>query len=568
MLKLNKLDVVHHWILPVSAIALAPLTFLESAIASPAPELQARLFSDIAFEYAELGNSERAIATAQKAIQSANAMTQPCYKANSLAKVAGSYLLAGQEKTGKQWIATAIQTARQQTATGCSSSATSPTESLANRAQEYAEDGHFDLAIALSSGLNDPMATAETAQDLFQAGQTERATQTLDQAIAFAQAITDATYRTQMLNLMATRLIAAGNREAGIRVLEQIDTRSTATSVEARAIQGNTRLWTARQFAAAGAPQRAIAILDQTLPTIRQLPSQMFPLDRIIQFVDAALLYRQLNRPDQATAILAEAYRAAMAIAPDTPMQSQADALGRVAVGYGKVGDFARARQIIQTIRPSIQRQAALGNLASVYVEAGNVEEAIKLAQSNTNRNGVLISIVRYYLQQKQPDVAWNFVQAQQVKGILSEVAVGYLEAGQPEKALQIVQTGNLTGFTPDIVQGYTQTGRSQQATSLIEAQGLTWLLPTVVQGLAEQGQFDAALQTAQFITDPTQKAEALIAIARVYAEPTTASGDTVSWLTDWRDLFQSILGDSKREKAQAVLDQALQIATTLGQRK
>lgn len=566
MLKLNKLDAVHRWILPVSAIAIAPFTFLESAIASPAPELQARLLSDLAFKYAELGNSERGIAIAQQAIQAANAMTQPCYQANSLAKVAGSYLLAGQEETGRQWIATAIQTARQQTATGCSSSATSPTESLSNRAQEYAEDGHFDLAIALSNGLNDPMATAEIAQDLFQAGQTERATQTLDQAIAFAQAIPDATYKSQMLNLMATRLIAAGNREAGIRVLEQIDTRLTAASAEARAIQGNIRLWTARQFAEAGAPERAIAILDQTLPTIRQLSTQLLPLDPMIQFVDAALLYHQLNRPDQATAILAEAYRAATAIAPDTPMQSQADALGRVAVGYGNVGDFARARQIIQTIRPTREQQSALGNLASVYAEAGNVEEAVKLAQSNANRNGVLISIVRYYLKQKQPDAAWQFVQTQQVQGILSEVAVGYLEAGQPEKALQIVQTGNLTGFTPDVVEGHAQAGRSQQAKQLAEAQGMTWLLPTVVQGLAKQGQFDEALQTAKSITDPAQKAEALIAIAHVYAEPTTANGDTMPWLTEWRNWVQSLLGGSNQEKAQAILEQALQITNTLGQ--
>lgn len=565
MLKLNKLDAVHRLFLPVSTIALVSLTFLESAIASPAPELRARLLSDIAFEYAELGNSERAIAIAQQAIQSANGMTQPCYRANSLAKVAGSYLLAGQEKTGKEWIATAIQTARQQTATGCSSSATSPTESLSNRAQEYAEDGHFDLAIALSSGLNDPMATAEIAQNLFQAGQNERATQTLDQAIAFAQAIPDAAYKAQMLNVMATQLIVAGNREAGIRVLEQIDTRPTGASAEARSTQGTTRLRTAEQFAEAGASERAIAILDQTLPTIRQLPTRPLPLDPIIQFVDAALLYHQLNRPDQATAILAEAHRAAAAIAP-TPMQSQADALGRVAVGYGKVGNFARARQILQTIRSTGEKQAALGNLASVYAEAGNVEEAVKLAQSSANRNGVLISIVRYYLQQKQPDTAWQFVQTQQVQGILSEVAVAYLEAGQPEKALQIVQTGNLEGFTPDIVQGYAQTGRSQQAKQLAEAQGMTWLLPTVVQGLAEQRQLDDALQTVKSITDPTQKAEALIAIARVYAEPNAANGGPMPWLTQWRSWVQNFLGDSDQEKAQTILEQALQVTNTLGE--
>jgi hypothetical protein len=145
---------------------------------------------------------------------------------------------------------------------------------------------------------------------------------------------------------------------------------------------------------------------------------------------------------DKAVATLVEGYQVAKAIAPAGARRGRADAdtLGRVAVGYARMGDFERAMQIVQEIQPVSERQGALGDIAIAYAGAGNLEAAVKLAESNPNRNGAMIGIVRHYLQQKQPDQAWQFVQAQQVKGILSEVAVGYLDAGQPEQALQLVR--------------------------------------------------------------------------------------------------------------------------------
>jgi tetratricopeptide (TPR) repeat protein len=559
----------------IRLFSLATLTVLgilipQKAFALPAPDLKARLLSDIAFQYAKLGDSQQAVAISQQALKAAAAM-QPCFKANSLAKVAGSYLLIGQETESKRWVAEAIETARAQEATGCSSSATSPTESLMNRAGEFADEGQFELAIALASGMGNPLALSDIAIDLLDVGQSRRAdellkeaiaqAQKIDDAIAQAQKIDDAYYLTQTLNVMGMKLVRAGHTEPAKVVLEQalvsaatLDTKDPKTA----ALQGNALLWPARQFTELGANDRAIAVLDQTLPKIRNLPIAPFPHDKVIQFVEAALLYHRVGLKDKALVTLAEGYQVAKAIAPN-------NALGRVAIGYAKIGDFKRAMQIVQEIQPASERQGALGDIAIAYAEAGNLEAAIKLAQSNPNRNGAIIGIVRHYLQQKQPDQAWQVVQAQQVKGILSEVAVGYLDAGQPEQALKLVQTGKLEGFMPDIVQGYARSGQPQRAMQLAQSEGIAWLLPSVVQGFAQQGQFDAALKTAQSIADPVDRAQALIAIARAYAEPQAEAQGTIRGLVmQLQDWVAGTFGTSDRERASEVLAQALQATQSI----
>jgi tetratricopeptide (TPR) repeat protein len=558
----------------IRLFSLATLTVLgilipQKALALPAPDLKARLLSDIAFQYAKLGDSQQAIAISQQALKAAAAM-QPCFKANSLARVAGSYLLVGQETESKHWVEEAIKTARTQAATGCSGSATSPTESLMYRAGEFADEGQFELAIALGSGMGDPLTLSEIATDLLAVGQSQQADELLKEAIAQAQKIDDAYYQTQTLNIMGTKLVLAGHTEPAKAILEQalvsaatLNTKDPKTA----ALQGNSLLRTARQFTELGANDRAIAVVDQTLPKIRDLPIAPFPHDKVFQFVGAALLYHQVGLKDKAVLTLAEGHQVAKAIAPDNARRGRADAdaLGRVAIGYAKIGDFKRAMQIVQEIQPASERQGALGDIAIVHAEAGNLEVAIKLAQSNPNRNGAMIGIVRHYLQQKQPDQAWQVVQTHQVKGILSEVAVGYLDAGQPEQALQLVQTGKLEGFMPDIVQGYTRSGQPQRAMQLAQSEGIAWLLPSVVQGFAQQRQFDAALQTAQSIADPVHRAQALITIAHAYAEPQAEAQGTIrGFVMRLQDWVVGTFGTSDRERAIEVLAQALQATQSI----
>ena len=551
----------------------------KKALALPAPDFKARLLPDIAFQYAKLGDSQQAIAVSEQALEEAAAM-QPCFKANSLAKIAGSYWLIGQEAEGQRRVTEAIETARAQEATGCSSSATSPTESLMNRAVELSDEGQFELAIALASGMGDPLALSEIAADLLDVGQSRRAdellkeaiaqTQTIKEALGQAQTIDDAYYQTRTLSNMSMNLALAGHPEPAKAVLEQaiLSAETMETDNPERAsLRGSALLWTARQFAELGANDRAIAILDQTLPQIRNSPVASFPHDQVFQFVDAALLYHGMGLKDKAVATLVEGYQVAKAIAPAGARRGRADAdtLGRVAVGYARMGDFERAMQIVQEIQPVSERQGALGDIAIAYAGAGNLEAAVKLAESNPNRNGAMIGIVRHYLQQKQPDQAWQFVQAQQVKGILSEVAVGYLDAGQPEQALQLVQTGKLEGFMPDIVQGYAESGQPERAMQIAQSEGIAWLLPSVVQRFAQQGQFDAALQTAQSIADPVDRAQALIAIARAYAEPQAEVQGTIQrfgmQLQDW---LGGLFGTSDRERAAEVLVQALQATQSI----
>ncbi|MBD1875012.1 hypothetical protein H6F75_16110 [Nodosilinea sp. FACHB-131] len=540
----------------------------KQAIALPAPDLQARLLSDIAFQYAKLGDSQQAVAISEQALE-ATAETEPCFKANTLARVAGSYWLIGQEAEGQRRVTEAIETAEAQAATGCSSSGTSPTESLMYRAREFADEGQFELAIALGSGMGDPLALSEIAADLLDVGQSQRADELLKEAIAQTQKIDDAYYQTQTLSNMSMNLALAGHPEPAKALLEQailsaatIDTKT----LERDSLQGSAFLWTAQQFVELGANDRAIALLDQTVPKIRNRSTEPFPLDKVTQFVKAALLYQQLGLNDKAVAILAEAYQVGRAIAPDNALRGRADAdaLGQVAVGYAKLGDFERAMQIVEEIQPVSERQGALGDIAIAYAAAGNLEAAVKLAESNPNRNSAMIGIVRHYLQEKQPDQAWQVVQAQQVKGILSEVAVGYLDVEQPEQALQLVQTGNVEGFTPDIVQGYAESGQPEQAMELAQSEENLWLLPSVVQEFAQQGQFDAALQTAQSISDPVDRAQALLTIARAYTESPAEAQGIRRFVTRTQDRIVGLFGTSDRERAAEVLVQALQATQSI----
>lgn len=549
-------------LLLLAALPVLGMLTPRQAIAISAPELQARLLSDIAFQYAKLGVSQQAVAISEQALEATAAM-QPCFKANSLARVAGSYWLIGQEAEGQRRVTEAIETAEAQAATGCSNSTSSPTESLMYRAREFADEGQFELAIALADGMGDPLALSEIAADLLDVGQSQRADELLKEAIAQAQTIDDVYYRTQTLNVMGMNLALAGQTEPAKAVLEQAIL-SAATletdNPERDSLQGSALLWTARQFTELGANDRAIALLDQTVPKIRNRSTEPFPLDKVIQLVDAALLYQQVGLNDKTVAILAEAHQVGRAVAPDNALRGRADAdaLGRVAVGYAKIGDFERAMQIVEEIQPVSERQGALGDIAIAYAAAGNLEAAVELAESNPNRNGAMIGIVRHYLQEKQPDQAWQVVQAHQVKGILSEVAVGYLDIEQPEQALQLVQTGNLEGFTPDIVQGYAASGQPEQA-MLAQSEGIEWLLPSVVQGFAQQEQFDAALQTAQSIADPVDRAQALLAIAHAYTEPQTEAQGIRRFVTRTQDRIVGLFGTSDRERAAEVLVQALQ---------
>ncbi|GAB1543227.1 hypothetical protein NUACC21_59010 [Scytonema sp. NUACC21] len=512
---------------------------------------KANLLANIAVQYAAAGKPEQAAEVLEQTLPLTNAITNECFKANPLSRVALGYILVGQEAKGKQLLTEAIQIARTQTATGCSGSATSPDESLLNRAREYAEAGYYEFARTIIIEVNNPMFTpitlAELAGYYAKNAEAEQATKVLNQAIAIAQRNDRPLYRTMTLIGIAEHLTRDGQKEQVPLVLERALESASAID-EAQASENSSMkvhciLRIAKQFATVGQERRAIELLDRSLPKIRTLANKPFPLDKIIQLIATATQYAVLEEKNKAVETLAEARTAAQAI-PIDAARSQSDALARVAKAYAELGNFDGGQQIARSIKNVNEREQAFGVIAIAYAKAGYSDQAIKLAKSIGKRDYTLKEIARYYLNSGQYDQAFEIVQQWNLKDILSEVAFGYLEAGQPERALQIAQS---IQSPPDAIQHK------------------DWRLPAIARGFAKQRKFDRALQVAQGITDKSYKAEALTAIAEQYVvrEP-EKTGIIQKILSILTNSVNSLFGSSDKDKASEILDRALQVAESI----
>ena len=529
---------------------------------------KASLLANIAVQYTAIGKSEQAVKILDQALPLTEANTNKCFKANPIVKVAGGYILVGQEARGKKLLAEAIQIARTQAATRCSGSATSPDESLLNRAREYAEAGYYDLALEIITGVNDPLFTpiamAEVAGHDAKAGEDEQATKVLNQSLKLVQRLDRADYRTLTLIGIAEHLSQAGQTKQVPQVLERaLESGSAiaeANSRENGAIQAYQMLRITKQFAKVGQERRAIELLDQSLPKIRTLADKRFPLDKVIQLTDTAIEYAALGQKNKAISTLAEARTAAQA--------NNGDALARVAVGYAEIGDFEIAQQIARSIQNVNERESAFSGIAIAYAKAGDSDKAVKLAQSIGNQNGTFIGIVRHYIKIGQNDQALEIVQKWNLKDIMSELVLGYLQAGQTDRALEIVQKWNLKDMQSGVVSGYVEAGQPERAMQLAKSQDMEWRFATIARGFAKQGKFDQALQVAQSITNKTSKAETLTAIAQQYVaierENKGPMGNILSVLANRLNSRFDSSNSSNKDKASQILDQALQLAQSM----
>ncbi|NMG09408.1 hypothetical protein [Brasilonema sp. UFV-L1] len=537
-------------ILAITAL-IATFFLGERVVAVETYSTKHNILANIAFQYAALGKTEPAVKILNQVLPLAQANPNECFKANPLVKVAVGYILVGQEAKGKQLLAQAIQIADTQTAKRCSGSATSPDESVLNRAKEYAKAGYYDFAHQIITGVNNPVFTpialAELAGYYAKAGETEEATKVLKGAITIAQRNDNALYRTMTLIAIAEHLTQAGQKEQVPQVLEHaLESASAideAQSDKNASMKVYQMLRIAKQFAQVGQVSRALKLLDQSLPLIRTLPDKPFPIEKASQLVETAIQYAALEQKNKALETLAEARTTAQAIAIDEAW-SKYNALARVAGGYAQIGNFDQAQQIAQLIKNVNEREQAFRGIAIAYAKAGYVDQAVQLAKSIKNQNGTFMEIARHYLKIKQYDQALQLVQKWSVKGIMPEIALGYLEAGQPERALQIVES---IPPPPDA------------------KHHMEWILPAITRGFAKQGQFDQAFQVTQTMTDKNYKAQALIVIAEEYvARERENKGFIGNIFCELTNRCNSLFGSSNKDKAVEILDQALQIAQSM----
>lgn len=490
-------------------------------------ESKAPLVAEIAFQYAATDRSPATVKVLDQALSLIETMQSDCYKATPLMRVANGYTLVGQASKGQQLLTKAFQIGRAQTLANCTLSATSPEESLLNRAGEYAKAGYYSFALAIIRGVDNwfrPIAMIRVVDSYQKDQKPEQARQILDEAIALAQRNPDLRSRRQTLLGIAFELKRTGQSEFLPVVLQQalemIRTRPQSQSEEDISWDITQKLQVSELLIRSGQKPQAIALLKQVLPEVQALRATQFPSTPVNLLSEAATQYAAVGESSQAKAILATAQSKAQTLAP-SPFRNFA--VAQVARGYAEIGQLQTARELAGQIKTQVDRERVLQAIALQYAKAGKVAEAVKVARSlSTAKNLALSEIVRYYLDKQQYDQALQIAQRERVQGILPEVALAYAEAGKPQQAQQIVQSIQPPSNNPA---------------------HLDWLMPALARSFAQRGQFDQALRVAQATQTKAYKSQTLIVIATQY---------------------RAQHGVAKRAKATAILDQALQVALSI----
>ncbi|MGD1930822.1 MAG: hypothetical protein ACFB12_18120 [Leptolyngbyaceae cyanobacterium] len=505
---------------------------------------QANQLATLAFGYAQAHQTDRAIALLQEAETYAGG---DCFEANVWLRIGVAYQAVGDLAAGEKFLTQAAESAIEKTATDCYSSGTSPTESVLNRAKEYAAAGHLDLArqvADLNEHLLKPLTLAEIAGYYAAAGQSRAAKQILTQAIAdhqalIAQAADSETADSMAWALdripasMAIRLMQEEHPELAKFVVEQSELISTqraalAPTADATAEDIDHSLAVARLLIDLEQPQQAQSLLEATLPKIQ--PSLAYPLETIQTWVEAAQLYHRLDNR-QATTSLAQAQDLSATLEAPTVAFAQA----RIVQGYAAIGDFDQAKALAQAIDNVSERQRAYEAIAVAYARSGSVDAANALVQSIGNPESARLSLVRAYLATEQYAAATDLAQQPDLlKKALPEVGAAYCDAGLPEQVLPLLE---------------------------LSSSSENWLRRCTAAEFAQQGEFDQALALAQTITEPQIQANALMAIADQYTGPTADTASPSLWgrlATAWQRWFGS--ADVDQDKAVEILDQALKL--------
>lgn len=277
-------------------------------------ESKAPLVAEIAFQYAATDRSPATVKVLDQALSLIETMQSDCYKATPLMRVANGYTLVGQASKGQQLLTKAFQIGRAQTLANCTLSATSPEESLLNRAGEYAKAGYYSFALAIIRGVDNwfrPIAMIRVVDSYQKDQKPEQARQILDEAIALAQRNPDLRSRRQTLLGIAFELKRTGQSEFLPVVLQQalemIRTRPQSQSEEDISWDITQKLQVSELLIRSGQKPQAIALLKQVLPEVQALRATQFPSTPVNLLSEAATQYAAVGESSQAKAILATA---------------------------------------------------------------------------------------------------------------------------------------------------------------------------------------------------------------------------------------------------------------------
>lgn len=504
-------------------------------------QASASALADLAFGYAIAQQPETAISLLERA-EAYEGGT--CKEANTWLKIGVGYRAAGQLEKGEAFLAQANETMTRREQENCAGSATSPSESVANRIIEYAEAGHLDTALHAAQNLEfwfHPIMAAQVAQEFYEAGRQKEARQIMTRSIQditeMAEQETDATIANQTILGAAGYFSAEGNADLAKFVSEksnlialQLSGYNDSDSSDLLFEQYQI-LQMASILIDIEQPQQALDILEALTNNIQA--SSEFPLETVRTWVEAATLYSKLDgklgseKADDAMA-------AANASLSQLPDAGSADSAKVILVrGYAEQSQFDQASELAKSIVSVNNRQSAYIAIVTAYIRAGSVDEAEQLAESIGMSEFARLDMMR-----------------------------AYLETEQYDKAQQIAEQPDMLDYLPEVGQAYCREGMVEQTVALIDllepAEPSTdWVRGCTATAFAEQDQFDRALKVAQSIAAPERKADVLIAIAAQHTAPPVSFWQR--WTAQFPSPFDNWLGGTPAAATEAVelLDQA-----------
>ncbi|ESA37023.1 hypothetical protein N836_05525 [Leptolyngbya sp. Heron Island J] len=512
-----------------SVVSISLLCLGSAALAQPVEFSRASQLADIAFGYGLANRADKAMPLLE---QAATYEGGDCSEANVWLRIGVGYQAVNQPNKAEEFFTQAVEIARDRTLENCASSGTSPNESLLNRAENYAEAGHLDLALNIANRVDylfQPITMAEIAGEFYDAGQQAEAEQLVMQAVEIAQQSPTEPIVYQMITLitMAEQLTELGQTELAQLVVETSKLKQPeAFEVPdsfAATLYNFHMLRLARLLVDLDQPQLALSIVDDVVPNIQPLPE--FPLDAVNNWIDAAVLYNTLDS-DQAETLWATINNHIQQI---TNPQELASAQRSLVQGYTEMGDFEQAKTQAQAIENTRERQVAHETIASAYARAGQVEAANSLVQSMGNPQSVRRSLVRVYLDTEQYDQAEQLAQQPDMLEALPEIGSRYCKLGLFERVVPLIDL-------------------SPSADGLRSCAAIAF---------AKQGEIERALELTETIADPGNRSNTLVAISAQYTTEPVSWQRLIGWLPK---SVKTWLGVHDSAKAVELLDQALEL--------
>lgn len=299
----------------VQAIQVANAIFSESG-------MRESLLREIASEYAKANQFDRAL-------QIADAIRIPFYRADALTAIVGAYAKAGKTEQAEKLAAQSVQNVPDPAVRGAL---------LASLAAAYANAGQFETALRAVNQIELEFfrldALAEIAAAYAKAGQREPADRIFADVLPRAKAFSDPSIRETILSGMVRRLVAAEKRSEAMEI---------ARSPEIRNYRDFAFTEVTRAYANAQE-------FDQALKVAAEL-QDAFPKSRALMAIADG--YRKAGQPQKAKEFLDQALTAAQQITDGTAKLIQ---MSELTGKYAELGQPEKARELAQSITDPAER--------------------------------------------------------------------------------------------------------------------------------------------------------------------------------------------------------------------